>query len=89
MSNVRDRSRPWGNVEQPDMLAVAARLHTAWTGSADPLPDDERDRLLAIVHDRLMYWVPSGDAVAPWVAYDEAVRAMLRAVEAEYALEMR
>jgi hypothetical protein len=80
---MRDRSRPWGDQDQPDMLAVAATLHGAWTGASDPLEPEERDRLLAIVHDRLLFWIPSDGT--RWHAYDEAVRALLRAVEAEWA----
>jgi hypothetical protein len=76
-----DLSRPLEG-EPPDMLAIASDLHCAWTGACDPLPARERDRLLAIVRARLAHWHDSGGA--PWHAYDEAVRAMLVAVIAEY-----
>jgi hypothetical protein len=70
-----------------DLLAIAAALHCAWTGSCDGLPDAERDRLLAIVRARLANWRET-----TWPAvrdYDEAVRALLMAVVAEYDREMR
>ena len=81
-----DYSRRDG-VDAPDLFAMAQDLHASRWGSADPLhPVDERE-YLAVIRARLAHW--SGSEGAPWHAYDEAARALLTVVLAEYDGEVK
>jgi hypothetical protein len=58
-------------------------LHTSLWGAGDPLPDDERRKIVSYLKQRLRDWQPS---ILQWALFDESVRMMIVAVLHEVAL---
>lgn len=59
-----------------EILPVSLGLHMAHTGSADPLPAEDKARHVAWLRQRLAEWQPSH---AKWERFDEAVKAIIMA----------
>ena len=65
-----------------EILPVCLGLHMAHTGSADPLPEEDKARHVAWLRQRLADWQP---APVWWTRFDDAVKALIEATLAEVA----
>ncbi len=59
-----------------EILPVCLGLHMAHTGSADPMPAEDKARHVAWLRQRLTDWQP---AHAKWERFDEAVKVLIMA----------
>lgn len=68
--------------EYPSLVTCAEALHEHVTGSSDPLCDEEETKVLGFLNMRLREWQKTLHSEA--LAYDEAVRNLVRAAIDEY-----
>lgn len=64
------------------IFEICQSLHMANHGASDPLPDSERDQLIAYLKKRVVEW-RHPTRVVPWSHFDACVLALVLATIAE------